>query len=87
MLLSHTNQQKWQKLRYFWTDLCFLHHKVPKDSACLSCASCEYFAAVADQHGEGEDPAVAIFNRLPSDFIPFLAYTAKCWTEESLLHV
>lgn len=28
------NQQRWQNFSYFWTDLCFLQHKVP--SVCLS---------------------------------------------------
>lgn len=73
------NQQRWQKFRYFWTDLCFLQHEVPSDSACLSCLSCEYFAAAATQPGEGEDPAAASLIPLPSGFISFLACMAKRW--------
>ncbi|RLW10286.1 hypothetical protein DV515_00001998 [Chloebia gouldiae] len=52
-------------------------HKVLSDSACLSCWSCECFAAVAaDQRGQREDPAAAILIQLPSYFILFLAYVA-----------
>lgn len=51
------NQQRWQNFSYFWTDFCCLQHEVPSDSACFSCLSCEYFAAAADQPGEGGRPS------------------------------
>lgn len=47
----------------------------------FSCLSCEHFAAAADQHGEGKDPAVGSLKKMPSGFIPFLACMAKCWVE------
>jgi len=43
--------------------------------------NCEYFAAAADEPGEREDPAAASLIPLPSGFVPFLAYMAKCWAE------
>jgi len=75
------NQQRWQNSAYFWTNLCFLWHEFPSGPACLSCLNCEYFAAAADEPGEREDPAAASLIPLPSGFVPFLAYMAKCWAE------